>query len=65
MVVGVNAKAWRLLYSFEADISIGANPRANLIQGSDGNFHGTTWAGGTNTRGTVIMLRPAGVESVI
>jgi uncharacterized repeat protein (TIGR03803 family) len=27
----------------------GGNPQAGLIQGSDGNFYGTTFAGGTNT----------------
>ena len=27
----------------------GSNPQAGLIQGSDGNFYGTTFAGGTNT----------------
>jgi hypothetical protein len=31
----------------------GVSPRAGLIQGADGNFYGTTYAGGANGYGTV------------
>src|SRR5262245_2942006 len=35
------------------------NPRASLVQGSDGNFYGTTAFGGTNgENGTVFQFSP-------
>jgi uncharacterized repeat protein (TIGR03803 family) len=38
----------------------GANPQACLVQGSDGNFYGTTQFGGTNQSGTVFKISPEG-----
>jgi uncharacterized repeat protein (TIGR03803 family) len=34
----------------------GGTPYAGLVQGRDGNFYGTTWAGGTNGYGTVFRI---------
>ena len=34
----------------------GALPYAGLVQGSDGNFYGTTSSGGANNVGTVFRL---------
>jgi uncharacterized repeat protein (TIGR03803 family) len=55
------------LYSFCAQslCSDGANPVAGLVQGSDGNFYGTTYDGGPSTTcaggcGTVFKITPAG-----
>jgi uncharacterized repeat protein (TIGR03803 family) len=42
------------LYSFRG--SDGANPLAGLVQGSDGNFYGTTYGGGAHDAGTVFRL---------
>lgn len=39
----------------------GQFPEAGLAQGSDGNFYGTTYEGGTNFYGTVFQMTPAGV----
>ena len=47
--------------------SDGANPRAGLVEGSDGNFYGTTFHGGTNTMcggagcGTIFRITPSGI----
>ena len=52
------------LYSFSGD-SDGANPQAGLVQGSDGNFYGTTSSGGPSTNcpggcGTIFRISSAG-----
>jgi uncharacterized repeat protein (TIGR03803 family) len=42
-----------------------AQPVAGLIQGSDGNFYGTTEWGGTTGNGTVFQLTPNGVLTTL
>lgn len=44
------------LYSFSNLIGDGIGPEANFVQGSDGNFYGTTPSGGINNSGTVYRL---------
>jgi uncharacterized repeat protein (TIGR03803 family) len=53
-----------VLYSF-AGGNDGANPQAGLVLGTNGNFYGTTYDGGTNGDGTVFEITPAGVETVL
>ncbi len=48
------------LYSFRGSPNDGASPEAGLVQGSDGNFYGTTYDGGTNEAGTVFRISPSG-----
>jgi uncharacterized repeat protein (TIGR03803 family) len=51
--------AFTTLYAFSG--SDGANPAAGVVQGSDGNFYGTTEAGGTNGGfGTVFKITTNG-----
>jgi len=65
-----------LLYSFGGTLSSpgddGTSPIAVQVQGSDGNFYGTTPIGGTGITsfnapngGTVFKITPAGVETVL
>jgi uncharacterized repeat protein (TIGR03803 family) len=43
----------------------GAKPYAPVIQGSDGNFYGTTVFGGANNKGVVFKVSPSGKLSVL
>jgi len=62
------------LHSFRgAPADDGANPRATMVQGRDGNFYGTTWhgGGGVSSRcnptgcGTVFKITPSGTTSTV
>lgn len=69
------AGAHEVLYSFPsltrfnsqglATNSTGANPRAALMLGMDGNFYGTAYQGGEFGHGTVFRMTPAGEVSVL
>jgi uncharacterized repeat protein (TIGR03803 family) len=50
------------VYSFCSEISCtdGEDPEAGLVQGTDGNFYGTTVAGGATSHGTVFRITPTG-----
>jgi len=43
----------------------GENPYGALIQGTDGNFYGTTSFGGTDTYGTVFRITPSGTLTTL
>src|SRR5205814_7446809 len=43
----------------------GEGPRAGLIQGSDGNFYGTTSSGGAFGRGTVFKMNASGTLTML
>ena len=53
------------LHSFTGYPGDGQAPKGTLIQGSDGNFYGTTSAGGTYGGGTLFQLTPAGVVTTL
>jgi uncharacterized repeat protein (TIGR03803 family) len=58
------AGAQTVLWSF-GNGSDGQEPYAGLIQGTDGNFYGTTYLGGAHSAGTVFKITPTGVETVL
>lgn len=43
----------------------GTSPTTSLIQGRDGNFYGTTFNGGLSGNGTVFVLMPQGVVTIL
>ena len=43
----------------------GYYPYGDLVQGTDGNFYGTTSTGGSNGAGTIFKITPAGVYTVL
>lgn len=47
-----------LVYAFGANSGDGSDAQANLIQASDGNFYGTTHAGGAYGYGTIFRITP-------
>jgi uncharacterized repeat protein (TIGR03803 family) len=47
------------------NLTNGYNPTAALVQGSDGNFYGTTTGGGAGVGGTVFKMTPAGVLTTL
>ena len=61
------------LHTFQLVPTDGGQPNGPLLQASDGNFYGTTRAGGTNICrsvdpipcGAIFKVTPAGVETVI
>ena len=53
------SSTYSTLYSFTGTDD-GANPRAALVTGSDGNFYGTTVGGGNNGYGSIFKITPAG-----
>ncbi|MGA2598921.1 MAG: choice-of-anchor tandem repeat GloVer-containing protein [Bryobacteraceae bacterium] len=57
------------LYTFcsqgGAGCTDGADPSSALVEGSDDNFYGTTWAGGTSNVGTVFKITAAGALTTL
>ena len=53
-----------VLYAFGSNANDATMPSA-LLQGSDGNFYGTTVSGGTQDLGTVFRMTPSGTETVL
>src|ERR1700704_1096819 len=56
--IAAHAQTLNTIFSF--DSTHGSFPVAALMQGTDGNFYGTTLNGGSNNRGTVFMMTPEG-----
>ena len=54
-----------VLHEFAGGNTDGATPLAALIQASDGNFYGTTSAGGPANLGTVFQMSPSGAVTIL
>jgi uncharacterized repeat protein (TIGR03803 family) len=56
-----------VLYNFcsQSDCTDGSSPNAGLIEGSDGNFYGTTLNGGINNQGTIFKITSSGTLTVL
>ncbi len=59
-----SAGALTTLYTFTGAAD-GTSPGAALLQGTDGNFYGTTQQAGANGLGTAFQLTPAGVLTTL
>jgi uncharacterized repeat protein (TIGR03803 family) len=55
------------IYSFCSQLGCtdGSTPRNGLTRGSDGNFYGTTYYGGTYNLGTIFKVTPAGTLTTL
>ena len=54
------------IYTFcSPDCSTGKNPVAAFVQGTDGNFYGTTAAGGTSNLGTISSINASGALTIL
>jgi len=62
-VVALPAQVFKTLHSF--DVTAGARPETGLVQGTDGNFYGTTFTGGANNGGTVFRITAQGTLTTL
>lgn len=58
-----NAQSFSTLVTFNS--TNGSSPSGALVQGTDGNFYGTTSGGGKDNLGTVFKMTPQGVVTTL
>jgi uncharacterized repeat protein (TIGR03803 family) len=61
----VRAVSLNAIYNFTGSGTGGFYPNTNLLQGSDGNFYGTTGSGGSAGEGNVFKVTPAGTLTTV
>ncbi|QMU27671.1 choice-of-anchor tandem repeat GloVer-containing protein [Adhaeribacter radiodurans] len=54
---------YKVIFSFIRHL--GYRPYGDLVEGTDGNFYGMTYYGGTFDKGTVFKLTPTGTHTVL
>src|SRR5690349_6521161 len=62
LAIAATAQTLTPIYSFT---NFPAHPRANLLQGADGNFYGTTSQGGSRGDGTVFRVTTNGTLTAL
>jgi len=62
-----SAGSFTTIYNFCGQINCpdGSSPGAGLVEGTDGNFYGTTFYGGSSFQGTAFEVTPSGTETVL
>jgi uncharacterized repeat protein (TIGR03803 family) len=68
--ISLSAQTLTTLHTFAGYSTDGASPYAGLVQATDGNFYGTTYAGGTSGNcqggcGTVFRITPGGTLTTL
>ena len=61
--IALPAQTFKTLHSF--DVTDGQYPEAGLVQGTNGDFYGTTFEGGANNDGTVFKITPSGTLTTL
>src|SRR5262249_31675075 len=72
-IAPVGAQVYEKVFSFteartkdpENGYNRGSSPEAGLVEGSDGDFYGTTSGGGASLCGTVFKMTPAGMLTTL
>lgn len=55
----------KVLHAFKGYPTDGYHPIGILVQGTDGNFYGTTYQGGANNQGTVFKISSSGAYTLL
>lgn len=65
--ISLSGGGYQIVHTFSgvSGTGDGANPAAGLTLASDGNFYGTTQAGGTSDNGTVFKMDLAGTVTIL
>jgi uncharacterized repeat protein (TIGR03803 family) len=63
VAIGSAAQTFTTLHSF--DYTDGAQPDAAVVQGTNGDFYGTTSGGGAYGYGTVFKITPVGILTTL
>ncbi len=59
------AQTLTTLHNFAGQPNDGREPYAGLVEGTDGNFYGTTYFGGANNKGTVYKMTAGGTVTIL
>jgi uncharacterized repeat protein (TIGR03803 family) len=54
-----------VLHNFAGYPNDGTYPEGTLVQGTDGNFYGTTYQGGANNLGSIFRITPTGTLTLL